>query len=644
MHELPFWPRPYPHESPSSLVSRTAFLNGYTNVMSFSRALGVDAFISFKNLFEGEVISDFFLKNDENPFASQSVFYKRSSPLATGLRNTIIAKIEIPFRKCRHHPRFCPACLAEGYWRFIQDIDYVAVCPYHHLFYLSNCPSCDRLYQWSYTNGPFCKCQFDLRNALAIPTQDTATIRLLELFLNLNQDAITRTFAAFDCMQFKLLSDPDTNCAISIAVNIGIKEKNFFKTYLSHLANTYPNFPTQTLLTPWIHSHDQWISNTALDYFKYNSLQPHTCAVQNCCKSLAFTFAELKSSFGTVGALETTRSIIKNNSFQKIRFANRIFYHKDQMCKIINKFKQERTRGETPTGYTRKDYESTHKIQSNWGILPHQVEELVSNGFIPGEIILGKNTRGKTRAKFIHIDCLKLFAKKFTTTPALSREFGISGKAIKSILIKNNIIPPHDNFPYLYYRKQITPDIKKSIESRHDDLKILRARKKYTIWEFASLIHIKRKTIIQLIQSNVIPQLTSQYNAKTNYFTDPDAALKLLMEWRKDHFTHYELATKLDTNACILRRRFEVKDNTKPLFIGNQKFYSTSIAKEIEHQLKVYIPQYKAWLLANLTSGGLKRLTETKIIRPIPSDHPAYCPSVKLYCLSDILSISDNLS
>jgi hypothetical protein len=611
--------------------------------MSFSRALGVDAFISFKNLFEGEVISDFFLKNEENPFASQSVFYKRSSPLATGLSNTIIAKIEIPFRKCRHHSRFCPACLAEGYWRFIQDIDYVAVCPYHHLFYLSNCPSCDRIYQWSYTNGPFCKCQFDLRNALATPTQDTATIELLELFLNLNQDAITRTFAALDCMQYKLLSDPDTNCAISTAVNIGKEDKKFFISYLTNLTNSYPNFPTQTLLSSWIRSHDQWISSTTLDYLKNNSSQSHTCTVHNCCKPLAFSFAELKSSFGAVGALETTRSIIKNHSFQKICIANRIFYHKDQMCEVINKFKQERTRGETPTGYTRKDYESLHKIQSNWGVLPHQVEELVSNGFIPGEIILGKITRGKSRAKFIHKDCLKLFAQKFTTTPALSREFGITGKAIKSILFKNNIMPPHDNFPYLYSREQITSDIKKSIESRHDDLKILRARKKHTTLEFASLINIKRKSLILLIQSNTIPKLTSLYIPKTNSFTDPDAALKLLMEWRKDHFTHYELATKLDTNAHVLRRRFEVKHDTKPLFIGNQKFYSTSIAKEIERQLKMYIPQYKAWLLANLTSGGLKRLIEKKLIKPITTDHPAYCPSVKLYCLSDILSLSDNL-
>lgn len=644
MHELPFWPRPYPHESPSSLVSRTAFFNGYTNVMSFSRALGVDAFISFKNLFEGEIISDFFLNNEENPFSSKSVFYKRSSPLATGLRNTIIAKIEIPFRRCRHHSRFCPLCLADGYWRFIQDIDYVAVCPYHHLFYLNNCPSCGRLYRWSYTNGPFCKCKFDLRDALATPTKDTATIDLLELFLNVNQDAVTRTFAALDCMQYKLLSDPDTNSAISTAVHIGTKDKKFFAAYLTNLTNTYPNFPAQTLLTPWIRAHDQWISGSALDFLKDHTLQTHTCTMQNCCKSLAFTFAELKPSFGTLGALETTRSIIKNNSFEKIFISNRIFYHKDQMCEVINKFKQERTRAETPIGYTRKDYESLAKIQPNWGILPHQIEELVSNGFISGEIILGKITRGKTRAKFIHKDHLRLFAKKFTTTPALSREFGITGKAIKSVLIKNNIIPPLDNFPYLYYQEQITPNIKKSLESRHDDLKILRARKEHTIWEFASLIHIKRKAFIQLIKSNIIPQLTLLYTPKTNSFTDPDTALKLLMEWRKDHFTHYELAAKLGTNAHILRRRFETKKDTKPLLIGNQKFYSTRTAQRIEFQLKQYIPQYKAWLLANLTAGGLEHLIETKVIQPITSNHPAYCPQVKLYCLSDILSLSDNIS
>lgn len=68
------------------------------------------------------------------------------------------------------HPKFCPACLAEGrpceaFW----DLAQAAACPVHQAHLISDCPGCGKRLLWSRTQLGRCKCGFDLGTIIVAP-------------------------------------------------------------------------------------------------------------------------------------------------------------------------------------------------------------------------------------------------------------------------------------------------------------------------------------------------------------------------------------------------------------------------------------------------------------------------------------------
>lgn len=634
MLKLIFWPNPYLHESPASLFSRAAFHNGYPCANSFARALGHNSYISFRNLFKGQRLSNFFLLNPDNPFAHQDIFYHQT-PQFQATRRVIISNITLPPHTCRFRHHFCPLCLKDGYWRFIQDLDLVEVCPYHHVNYLKNCPNCGKEYDWSKVDGPFCECKFDLRNATPCYSAETASSELLQLFITKNQDAVNRLFAAAECLKYKILSSSNVNDELTIATNIGVQNESAFYTYLEQLVRSCPALPKEIALTPWLLSRDQWIEQTTAKYMKNLPNNVHSCGESNCCGALAFTSRELQSILHTNAI--TTNHIGKKYNFKIIAIADRIFYQREKICEAFKSSFEERSRVPIPEEHIRSDFESLDQIQKNRGLSAKKTKQLITTGYLKGHII-----HGKRYSILIHKIALEKFDQTYVADISLARKHVLNVIRLNKLLKNAGIFPSSGDaniatLPYVYRREHISNQVASLLDT---EAKLPTSTKKNlkSAWYFAKLANLQQRTLKIILKNKILPELSNLYTTSTKTFKKPHSALQILMEWRNQYMTNSELATRLNINCSLLGKRFEHIETTKPIKIGVEKLYHMNACMEIERQLKSYVPIHKAKFYAHISSTTFRHLQDSQFIQPIKPGHSAYCPRMSLYDLSNILS------
>jgi hypothetical protein len=349
---------------------------------------------------------------------------------------------------------------------------------------------------------------------------------------------------------------------------------------------------------------------------------------------LAFTFQELKFSFKTNSPI--TQSTIKQYEFKKIRLSDRTFYQREQMCKFIQESIHKRARVFLPAGYNRSDFFSLNELQIELSFKTPRIKELIASGYLPGTIIYGKRN-----SIFINQEALNRFHSTYLTIGTLAKEYSLGPKAVYATLKKHGILPSSKHatpiLPYLFNRNDISIHIRQILANRSNEMNVLRARKKHTAWTLARLINIEQNTLTDILKSNLIPELSALYTPKINSFSNPEAALYLLRAWRSENFTNAELAARFNVNANLITKRFKRKDTTKPKTLGKQLFYTEAAAEEIERQLQSYVSGQQAVTLANLTLAGFRNLIKTKLVKAIDPDHPAYCPTIKLYNISEIL-------
>lgn len=641
MLNLIFWPKPYPNESPSSLFSRAAFHNGYSNARSFARSIGHNVYIGFNNLFNDQQLSNFFLKNNDNPYSEYDIFYFQSLQFKATHRINI-AGMTVPSSACRFRAHFCPLCLQDGYWRFIQDIEFIKVCPYHQVEYLNSCPACGKKYDWSSVNGPYCRCHYDLRLAETVHSDDIGPLNFLNLFISGDQDATDRFFAAIDCLKYPLLTSKKIDNELILATNIAEKHKNYFHFYIATKIKNHPNLSPKTILSPWMLSRDQWIRDTANNFAStLRSTNQCDCSENNCCGAIAFTFNELCSVLQT--NREITRSIITNHKFEKITISDRVFYKRNNICRSIKNSIEERTRVPIPETHLREEFESIEEIQLTHRLSATKIRKLIDAGYFHDGIIFGKRD-----SILISKDALDHFAQQYITENLLSRTYSLNIFTIRAILKQAGISassgePNIADLPYVYQRQNITDDIQRLLKIHASKPKHIRslARGPTSAWHFADVLNIERRTLYTILDKNIIEELNSLYNAQTKTFAQPETAMNILVEWRDQYKTNVELAKHLNIDCNLLGRRFEHINATKPVIIGTQKFYHSIVSKEIERQLMLYVPACAVISQAHLSTYSFRSLIKNGFIVPIDSDNPAYCPKMSLYNLSDVLLQSE---
>ena len=637
MLNLIFWPKPYPHESPASLISRTAFHNGYSNTRSFARAIGHNVYIGHRNLIENRKLSNFFIQNKNNPYSNHDIFYSQSFRLkATHQIN--VSGITMPSRTYQLRAHFCPFCLQEGHWRFIQDIEFIKVCPYHQVEYLESCPKCKKKYDWTAVNGPYCACHFDLRQAEAIHSDDVGPLNVLLLFSSGDQDVIDRFFAAIDCLKYLFLTSNKIDAELFLATTIARKSKYNFYLYITHQIEHYPNLSPKTHLSPWILSRDHWISETAASFAVTLRTTDHCrCSKDNCCETIGYTFSEL--CYILKANRVTTRSLILSHGFEKNIIDNSVFYTRNNICRSIKNSIKDRMRVPLPETLFRDEFESIEEIHSTRHLSAKKIRELIDKGYFPDGVMHGK--RGSV---LIHKDALNYFDDRYITENSLSRLYSLTVPTIRRLLWKSGISASSGNpnvadLRYVYQRQHITTKVQKHLEFGAYSIKrrINMTRGPTSAWQAATIINIKRRTMHAILDSKCIATLSKLYDPQTQTFIDPENAINILISWRAEYKTNVELAKQLNINCNLLGKRFDYIPTTKPTIIGPQKFYHATICKEIERQLQLYLPMSTLTSHSHLSAYSLRHLEKSGFIKAIDSGHPAYCPKMSLYDLSEVL-------
>lgn len=68
------------------------------------------------------------------------------------------------------YPKICPRCLSESpHCRRIWELSAVTTCLKHRCLLIDECPNCTRRISWSRNRVSFCLCEFDWREAKAVP-------------------------------------------------------------------------------------------------------------------------------------------------------------------------------------------------------------------------------------------------------------------------------------------------------------------------------------------------------------------------------------------------------------------------------------------------------------------------------------------
>jgi hypothetical protein len=162
-------PVPQIDESPSSILMRTALLNGWESVRPMLRLIGVPQ----SGVLQGGApkswrAPELYAKymNELGINLPKGVGAYRQHKTLEGIRVFIDEKIDLPSLVFRPEgSTFCPLCLIEKpYLRRIWSLKLLDTCSIHHCDLQRLCPNCDQIPGWDRGAPQECRCGFDLGN------------------------------------------------------------------------------------------------------------------------------------------------------------------------------------------------------------------------------------------------------------------------------------------------------------------------------------------------------------------------------------------------------------------------------------------------------------------------------------------------
>jgi hypothetical protein len=635
MKSLCFVATPLAEESPSSVIVRTAYRNGFLSAHTMAWKLNLPE----KNCPLGLILHNNSMCNLLCREAPQfyeklkSTFYEQKSRLISRRSEIMVAGVVVPWSVLRRHQVFCPLCLEEGHMKYIQDFYGILVCPYHHVEYLTNCPICDQPFDWLKILGSHCTCGFDLRKSPYISSDDDCGLMLLEMFRNKNQDALTRSFAALKCMKYQYLTEDCFPQAFKTALGIGLQNEKCLYNHIALNINKFKNMNIKAIIAPWLRSEDSWIKSKVTEFDFANHSKTSVCQQSECCLNFGLTFQQLNRD------LSIHKSIlfqaIKSNQLKPIKIGCQYFYTAARMCEFITTSSAMKKRTIIPLDRCRNDYLSLDQAHYFLKMSPQLIKDLYHQG------VLGPAIKGHNDAHLLLCTNVKTFHSTYITGNYLATSLRTRPTTLNKILASLGITPENlprhaQAFTDIYLRTNITSEIIDILKRRLKHKKFIQKGAGFeTCAQVLSLTTSRLKAILGC------SEFFLQTESKNSTLTKKHMAQ--LIAWRKKHYTSKETANLLNLTYKAFQLRFFKNTLITAMDIGIDRLYDKQALALMRQNLKCYTSHSDALRAGNFSNTQFKRLVDHQHIHKLQADEPGYSPGVALYSTSDILACRNTI-
>lgn len=271
MMTLNFVPRARNEESPRSLLVRAAHMNGFKSVAKMIAALhGENNRRPLEWQLNDSSMAKLFEALDERAHLVLP-FHRRSSRVTRGAP-ILINNIAIPLNHLRTTEHaICPGCLADGWQRYIQDVNFIDECPYHQCRYIMTCPACEQNLTWTDCNGTLCQCSFDLRNCPKQPSSSSFSKHLLSIFQNQDQAKFGVFLDNLKALRYSsVIHSSEKKEVLELALAIALHDKRSIEIGVSKSIAHYAVAPTLFFVAPWLLSKDEEIKTTAIGLLSHD--------------------------------------------------------------------------------------------------------------------------------------------------------------------------------------------------------------------------------------------------------------------------------------------------------------------------------------------------------------------------------------
>ncbi len=633
MNSLCFVANPHFEESPSSILMRTAFHNGFSCVNTMAKALKIPGISSPLRLVlsDGPLCSLLCDASHSLEERLKESFYSQFRTHLGCRADILIAGMAVPWVALRRPQVFCPRCLQDGYLKFIQDIDGFGSCPYHGTAYLTKCAICERSFNWKSILDSHCLCGFDLRQSPDIRSDDQSGLTLLKIFRSLDQDAFNRTFAALNCLRFRYLKSGRRTDIFDTALNIGLKSKKCLHDLLTSDLLNYRQLPPQAIAAPWLSSEDEWIRTTTQKFVLQYSWRSTPCATQNCCANFGLTANDLRPLL----SLSRTHlsEAVNSGKIKKQYIGSFLFYTSKHLCVFLRSINCKAKRPPVNGNLDRENYLCLSEIRLSLQLQTPTIKLLIARGLFGKVIIHNYST-------LIEQTNVKKFDDLYISGSALALSLNVPARALHRILttlgIKHLDLPPLPRIgTRVYLRTSITLKTRKQITKMY--VKYIQSTlPKLHERTIANELKLKLPMVKYLLKN---PRYYLRGKKKTLHPGPPELSKPLLTElkkWRKSHFTDREVADLANISYPDFCRRFLHNKTFIPTKILKEKFYDRKTLSSILRHTKKYISVTEVKKITNFNNATLNRVVRLGVIRKVYCRRKNGSDGLSLYYAADI--------
>lgn len=252
MSKLIFVPKPFPEESPSSILRRLSDRHGHMYRTDLSHLYGSPysgGSIAYRNHPHVQNLAKLIPFPDEVE-SFLNGFYPPLSNL-TNRPSVNIYGLEVQSKMMRiNTPAFCSECWKNGCEYFIKDLALAVYCPYHFRKYLTRCPTCGHNLAWQDLLSHGCRC-------LELPESPTCTAadakieqRLLKFFRTGDSDRFERFKRYLLLLGYERKNRcdcPATRNTVLLALALVDGDQRALLLHLNQLQRLYPEIPDRIL-------------------------------------------------------------------------------------------------------------------------------------------------------------------------------------------------------------------------------------------------------------------------------------------------------------------------------------------------------------------------------------------------------------
>lgn len=625
MIQLPYVALPREHESFTSVMLRLAHGNGYQCFAHFASDFELGGGGIIPNQWVGsslyELLKDQPCLLDDEKKSLHWLFHERI--LKDHTYFFPLGKIILPSYLLRQHLALCPTCTREGSFDHMHTYHFCDVCPRHSHYYIENCPSCGKHFNWRQMENFTCSCGKDLRELKAHPADVEPTKIVMNALRRQDIEYFTRLVAALRASKF-LDIETDKHQLLESCQKIATASRSVFFEFIARQQESTPLLHRRAILTPWLLSNNDKLQTLAAEYyFSAHQSLPHAphCDAQCNCHNLLFTHQEL-------------RFALKLNSLAMPIFPGADDRYKHLipapgLCKaFINDPGVPWDNTDlTPIDSSRNNLLTVPEVAKLLNTSRRTVLILKLHGLINGEMLTQRG--GYLFSK----ETIESFNAEYILNSSIARNLGAQPKTIHRLLRSAGVQEifleksgPAEYYLIIYKKSEIpsslltylsTPTHRNKLDPYYippDCVGILEA---------SQLLKISARNIPKLIEMGVLTKKihTDKKETYRKLLIDR-SCIPSAMSWRKNILTSSEAAAYIGCSMITIHNRFVSSGFINAVRLHDTSLFTLEDVKKAKRHFALYTTDKSARTEYRLNIATLDKWLSKGLVAPLAKSHP----------------------